>query len=165
VRLKPLEDHSVRPINLPIGVWLPDRRPVNLDLVSVSELQELLACEVGPVVYDDGAGHIEPVDNVKEELDDLLGVGFGDEFHPNPLGELVHRDKQVSETIGRPLDKPDHVKAPDHERLGEGDGLKRLHWQVGLPSVELTPFTHADDLLHIAQRCWPVKTLAKGLAD
>jgi hypothetical protein len=65
-RLESLEDHSVRPFNLPIGAWVPNRHLVNLDPVSVSELQELLACEVGPVVCDDGVGHTELVDNVKE---------------------------------------------------------------------------------------------------
>jgi hypothetical protein len=36
---------------------------------------------------------------------------------------------------------------------------------VGLPSMELTPFTCADDCLHIVQCGWPVKTWAKGLAN
>jgi hypothetical protein len=164
-RLESLEDHSVRPFNLPIGVWVPDRHPVDPDPVSVSELQEPLAYKVGPIVCDDGVGHSESVDNVKEELDGLLGVGFGDGFRLDPLGELVHHDKQVSETTTSPLERPDHVKAPDHERPSEGDGLKCLHWQVGLLSVELTPFTRADDLLHVVQFGGPVKALAKGLSN
>jgi hypothetical protein len=68
-RLESLEDHSVRPFNLPIGVWVPDRRPINPDPVSISKLQELVVCEVCPIVCDDGVGHIEPVDNIKKELD------------------------------------------------------------------------------------------------
>jgi hypothetical protein len=104
-----------------------DRCPVDPDPIYVSELQEPLASEVGPVICDDGVGHTEPVDNVKEELDGLLGVGFGDGFHLDPLGELVHRDKQVSETTRGLLERPDHVETPDREWLGEGDGLKHLH--------------------------------------
>jgi hypothetical protein len=47
----------------------------------------------------------------------------------------------------------------------EGDGLKRLRWQVDLPSVELTPLARSDDLLRIAQCCQPVEILEEGLAD
>jgi hypothetical protein len=53
-----------------------------------------------PFVYDDGVGHTKPVDSVKEELDSFRGVGFGDEFCLNPLGELLHRDKQVVKPPG-----------------------------------------------------------------
>jgi hypothetical protein len=60
---------------------------------------------------------------------------------------------------------PDHVKAPDHGRPSERDGLKCLCCQVSLPSVKLTPFTHADNLLRIVQCGGPVKTLVKSLAD
>jgi hypothetical protein len=142
-----------------------DRRPVDPDPISVSELQEPLASEIGPIVYDDGFGHTEPVDNVKEELDGLLGVGFGDGFRLDPLGELVHRDKPMSETTRGLLERLDHVETRDRERLGEGDGLKRLHYQVGLPSIELTPLARADSFLRVVQCCRLVETLAKSFAD
>jgi hypothetical protein len=48
--------------------------------VSIGELKELLACEVGTVVCDDGVWHTKLVDDVQEELDGLLGIGFGDGF-------------------------------------------------------------------------------------
>jgi hypothetical protein len=119
-RLESLEDHPVRTLNLPVGAWVYDQCLVDPDPVSISKLQELLAYEVGPVVYDDDVGHTEPVDNVKKELDGLLGVSFGNGFHLDPLGELVHHDKQVSETTRGLLERPDHIETPDHERLGEG---------------------------------------------
>ena len=58
-----------------------------------------------------------------------------------------------------------HVKAPDHERPGDGDGLKFLCWQMSLLSVELASLTLADDLIYISQRSGPVKNLAKGFSD
>jgi hypothetical protein len=41
-KLESLKDHYVRPFNLPIGAWVSDRRPVDPDPISISELQELL---------------------------------------------------------------------------------------------------------------------------
>jgi hypothetical protein len=46
--------------------------------------------------------------------------------------------------------RPDHVEALDREQPCEGDGLERLHWQVGLPGVELAPFACADDFFRVA---------------
>ena len=58
-----------------------------------------------------------------------------------------------------------HVEAPDHEWLGDGDGLELLCWQMSLPSIELTSLTPMDDLLCILQRSGLVKTLVKGFSD
>jgi hypothetical protein len=65
VRLESLEDFAVRSLNLPIGTWVPNRRPVDPDPVSVGEVQELLAYDVDLVVGDDGVGDTEPIDDVK----------------------------------------------------------------------------------------------------
>ena len=43
-----------------------------------------------------------------------------------------------------------HVEAPDHEWLGDGDGLELLCQQMGLLSVELASFTPTDDLLSVS---------------
>ena len=58
-----------------------------------------------------------------------------------------------------------HVEALDHERLGDGDGLKLLCWQVHLPSVELASLTPMDDLLYLSQHSGPIKTLSKGFSN
>jgi hypothetical protein len=142
-----------------------DRSSVDPDPVLVRELQELLACEVSPIICADSIGHTKLVDDVKEKLDSFLGAGLDDQFRLNPLGELVHRDEQAGEAARGLLERPDHVETPDRERPGEGDGLKRMCWQVGLPSVELAPLACTDNFLCVAQRRWPVETLAKGLAD
>ena len=52
------------------------------------ELLEVMSCEIGPVVCDDGVGHPESVDNVQEELDGLLGVDCGDRLCLYPFTEL-----------------------------------------------------------------------------
>jgi hypothetical protein len=116
MRLESLEDHAIHPLHLPIGARVSD--PISID-----EPQELLACEVGPVICDDGVWHTKSVDDAQEELDGLLGVGFGDGFRLNPLGELVHHDGQVSETTRGLPERPDHIETPDRERPGEGDVL------------------------------------------
>ena len=58
-----------------------------------------------------------------------------------------------------------HVEAPDHERPGDGDGLKLLCRQMSLLSVELASLTPADDLLCLSQCSGLVKTLSKGFSD
>jgi hypothetical protein len=125
-----------------------DRRPVDPDPIPVSEIQELLAREVGPIVYDDGVGHTKSIDDVQEKLDGFLGAGLDDRFCLNPLGELVHYDKKVGKAARDFFERPDHVETPDHERPGEGDGLKRLRWQMGLSGVELAPLQCGRPPLH-----------------
>ena len=43
-----------------------------------------------------------------------------------------------------------HVEAPDHERLGDGDGLELLCWQMSLPSIELASLAPTDEFLYIS---------------
>jgi hypothetical protein len=71
----------------------------------------------------------------------------------------------VGEAPGRLLERPHHVKVPDAERPRDGNGLKRLRWEVSLPSVELTPFTSPHDVLGVYDRRGPVETLSEGLSD
>ena len=51
---------------------MSERCPVDPDPISFRELLEVVTCEVGPVVGDDGVGHAESVHDVQEELDGLL---------------------------------------------------------------------------------------------
>jgi hypothetical protein len=105
------------------------------------------------------------MDDVKKKLDGFLGVGLNDRFCLNPFGELVHHDEQAGEATRSLLERPDHVETPDREQLCEGDGLKRLRWQVGLPGIELVPLSRADNFFRAVQCSRPIKTLAKGLAN
>ena len=67
---------------------MSDRCPVNPDPVSFRKLLEVVTCEVGPVVGDDGIGHAESVDDVQEEFDGLLGVDRGYRFSLYPFVNL-----------------------------------------------------------------------------
>ena len=68
----------------------------------------------------------------------------------------------MSEAVWALFEGTHHVKAPDREWLGDGDGLELLFWQMGLLSIELASFAPADNLLYISQRSGLVKTLAKS---
>ena len=56
----------------------------------------------------------------------------------------------MSEAAQALFEGSDHVEAPDHKWLGDGDLLKLLCWQMSLPSVELASLTPEDDLLCIS---------------
>jgi hypothetical protein len=92
-RLESLEDHAICSLCLPICVRVSERYPIDLDSVPVSEIQELLAREVGAVVGDDGVGHTKLEDDIKKKLDSLLGAKLDDWFCFNPFGELAHHDE------------------------------------------------------------------------
>ena len=54
---------------------------------------QVVTYEIDPVIGDDGVGHPEPVDDVQEELDGVLGVDRGYRFCLYPFCELVDCDK------------------------------------------------------------------------
>ena len=117
------------------------------------------------MVGDDIVWNTKPIYDVEEELDCLFRVDIGDGLRLYPLGEFVYHYEQVSEAARGLFEGSDNVEAPGHEWLGDGDGLKLLCWQMSLPSIELTSFTPADNLLCISQRGGRVKTLVNGFLD
>ena len=56
-------------------MWVSDRGPIDSDVVSITEVQELLPSEVSPVVSDDAVRNAERVDDVEEEFDRLFSRG------------------------------------------------------------------------------------------
>ena len=88
--LKSLEDHAIGTLDLTISTWMSDRGPVDPDVISITEVQELLPGEVSSVVGDDTVRNTETVDDVKEEVDCLFRANVGDGLHLYPLGEFVH---------------------------------------------------------------------------
>ena len=102
------------------------------------------------MVSDDTVRNTKPIDDVEEEFDRFFLADVGDGLGLYPLGELVHRNEQVSEAAWPLFEGSYHVEALDHERQGDGDGLNLLCWQMGLPSVELASLTPVDDLLCIS---------------
>ena len=71
----------------------------------------------------------------------------------------------MSEATQALFEGSDHVEALDHEWPGDRDGLKLLHRQMSLPSIELASLTPEDDLLCLSQRSGPIKILSKGFSD
>ena len=82
-----------------------------------------------------------------------------------PLCKLVYGDKQVCIAPGCPLDMSDQIEPPDHERPCDGDCLECLGWQVGLPSIVLTPFTGAHNLFNIGYCGRLVEALSERVFD
>ena len=72
VWLKSLEDHAIGTFDLTISTWMSDRGPIDLDAVSITEVQELLPGEVCSMVSDDTVRNTKMIDDVKEELDCLF---------------------------------------------------------------------------------------------
>ena len=88
-RLESLEDHDIGAFDLTVSSWMSDQSPVDSDAVSITEVQELLFGEVGPVVSDNTVRNTELVDDVEEKFDCLFRVEIGDGLGLYPLGELV----------------------------------------------------------------------------
>jgi hypothetical protein len=65
-------------------------RPIDADVELVTEILELSARELGPIVGDDGVRHSKLVDDVGEERYSLLRPQIHDRAHLDPLGELVY---------------------------------------------------------------------------
>ena len=79
--------------------------------------------------------------------------------------ELVYGDKQVGEAPGRLFEWPNQVKPPDHEGPHVGDHLERLGQEVSLPSIVLTPFVGAHNLLGIGYCGGLVETLSECIPN
>ena len=102
------------------------------------------------MVSDHIVRNTEPVDDVEEEFDRLFRADVGDGLGLFLIGELIDCYEQVSEATWALFEGSYHVKAPDHEWPGDGDGLKLLCRQMSLSSIELASDTPADDLLYIS---------------
>jgi len=104
------------------------------------------------------------VDDIREEQHCLFGLDPCDGSDLNPHGELVDCDKQVGETPGRLLQRPDEVEAPDNKGPGDGDRLQSLSGEMNLPSIELASLTGPHDLCGIGHGGGPVETLSEGIS-
>jgi len=66
-----------------------------MDVMTVTEVQEFFARELGAIVGDDDVGYPKPVDDVGEEKDGLLGVDVRDGSSHCPFGEFVDGHQQM----------------------------------------------------------------------
>ena len=164
-RLEALQEHAIRTFNLSVRGRMGDRRPVDLDVIIVTELQKFTSCELCSIVRDYGVRHSESVDNVEEELYRFFRPQPSDGTSFNPLCKLVDGDKNVCEAPGRLLEGSDQVQTPYREGPRDGDGLEGLGRQVCLPSIVLTPLAGANDVRRVVYCCRPVETLSEGVPD
>ena len=66
------------------------------------------------------------MDDVLDEFSCPLRLEVGDGPNFDPLGEFVDGDQEVIEAPRCLLELPNHVEAPDRERLGDGNSLECL---------------------------------------
>ena len=71
----------------------------------------------------------------------------------------------MGEAPGCLFEWPNQVKPPDREGPHDGDHLECLGREVSLPSVVLTPFVGAHDLLDVGYCSGPVEALSKCISN
>ena len=84
-----MKDYAIGTLDLAFSLGVGDCRPIHMDMVMVTEVQELLAHELCTIVGDDNIGNPKMINDVGEEQDGLLGVDVVDGSSLNPLAELV----------------------------------------------------------------------------
>ena len=139
--------------------------PIDSDVVFIIELEELLSGELCVIVRDDGVWYSKVMDDVEEEQHSLLGLDYGDRPSFDPFCELVYGDKQVGVAPGRLLGWSNLIEPLDHEGPCDGDHLECLGQEVSLPSIVLTPFIGAYNLLGIGYCCGPVEALSECIPN
>ena len=97
-----------------------------MDVVFITELEELLSSELCAIVHDDGVWDSKAMDDVEEEQHGLLGFDCGDRLSFYPLGKFVYGDKQVGVAPEHFFERSNQIKPPDHEWLGDRDHLEHL---------------------------------------
>jgi hypothetical protein len=65
-----------------------------------TETQELISCELCVMVYDNGVGYLEVMNDIREECHHLLGSDVGEGADLDPLGKFVDGDQLVREALG-----------------------------------------------------------------
>ena len=66
---------------------------------------------------------------------------------------------------GRSFERSDQIKPLDCEWPHDGDHLECLGQEVSLPSVVLTPFVGAHDLLDVGYCSGPVEALSERISN
>ena len=120
-----------------------------MDVVFIIESEELLSSELRVVVHDNEVWDSKAMDDVKEEQHGLIELDHRDWLSLYPLCKLVYGDKQVCIAPRHPLERSNQIEPPDREWPHDGEHLERLGREVSLPSIVLTPFVGAYDLLGV----------------
>ena len=104
------------------------------------------------------------MDDVKEEHHVLLRLDRGDRSSLYQLCKLVYGDKQVRIAPRRPLERSNQIEPLDYKVPRDGDHLECLGREVSLPSVVLTPFVGAHNLLGVGYCGRPVEALSERIS-
>jgi hypothetical protein len=105
------------------------------------------------------------VDDVCEEFHSLLRPNLHDWPGFYPLCELIYGNEQVRIAPRCSFEGPNQIKPLDREWPRDRDCLECLSQQMGLPSIELTPFTSANNPLGIGYCGGPVEALSESFAN
>ena len=91
--LEALQEHVVCALDLPVRSGVRDGRPIDPDVLFITESDEFSAGELRAIVRDDGVWYSKSMDDVEEEQYGLLGFDRGDRSSFDPFRELVYGDK------------------------------------------------------------------------
>jgi hypothetical protein len=90
--LRPFEDFSIGPFDLPIALRMCNRGTTDLDAKVFTVSLKCAAGELGPIVSDDPIRDPKPADDGLNKLDCGLLVDLDHRGCLRPLGELVDVD-------------------------------------------------------------------------
>ena len=138
---------------------------VDPDVLLITKSNEFPTGELRAVVRNDGVRYSKAMDDVEEEQHGLLGFDRGYWSSFNPFCKLVYGDKQVGKAPGRLFEWPNQVEPPDRKGPRDGDRLECLGREVSLPSVVLTSFAGAYNLLGIGYYGGPVEALSECIPN
>ena len=88
-----------------------------------------------------------------------------DWFGLYPLGELVHRDKQMGHATSRCFEWPHHVQAPDSKGPGNVNSLERKSQLMWLGTKLLAPFSFLDQFIGVFKRSRPEEAMEEGFGN
>jgi hypothetical protein len=94
-RFESLQNNVIGTLDLAVGSRVSYCRPVDMDVMPVTEVQELFPGELRAIVGDDDTGNPKPMNYVSEEEYNLLGVNVCDGSSLDPFGELIDGHQQV----------------------------------------------------------------------
>jgi hypothetical protein len=95
--------------DLPVHMWVGYRGSEHLDVVVITEIQDIFPVELSVIVSDDGIRDLIVENDVLDEIHYLLGANLHQGPCLDPLSKLVDRNKQVGQAPGRLLEGSQEV--------------------------------------------------------
>jgi hypothetical protein len=129
----------------------------NLDACILTELLELVGCEISSQVCDDGIWEAEPMQDIRDEINNSIWCELGYRLVLDPLGKLVDSHQHMGETPQHYCEGPNHVKAPTGKGLGWRYDDEAVGWNMGLLAEELTILAPAHEIFRVRYCSGPPK--------